>query len=242
MVYKLVYEDLFDQGALNPKIWSVETGGHGFGNQESQYYTSREKNIDLSSGHLIITAFKENFHSNSYTSAKITTFPNLLMQYGKIEVTATVPEGVGSWPAIWLLPASFKHTTPWPKCGEIDVMEHAGRDPFTIHASLHSQKRNFMNNTHLTKTYQIDLPFSKPRTYTLIWQESFIRYEVDGVHIQTFHKPEDADEELWPFNQPFYLIFNLAVGGNFGGPIDNQAFPMRFHIYSMRYFKDDDHE
>jgi beta-glucanase (GH16 family) len=241
-MYKLVFEDLFDQGKLNSNIWSIETGGHGFGNNESQYYTTDAKNIDLSSGHLILTAYNENYEDNQYTSGKISTFPKLLFQYGKIEVTATLPEGVGSWPAVWLLGASMQHGTPWPKCGEIDVMEHAGRAPGVVHASLHSQLRNFMNNTHLTKVYDVDLPYTKPHTYSIIWQEESISYEVDGAHIHTFFKPEDSNDDIWPFNHPFYLMFNLAVGGGFGGAIDDHAFPMKFHIYSIRYFKDDDVE
>jgi beta-glucanase (GH16 family) len=237
MTYTLVFEDLFNQKKLNTSIWTPETGGHGFGNKESQYYTSESKNIDLSSGHLKITSIKEPYQGNTYTSAKLITYPNQLLSYGKIEVEAILPKGHGTWPAIWLLGKNYKEGTPWPLCGEIDIIEHVGHNPGVMHFSLHSKSRHFTAGNQRTFLSNVDEPFSKKHLYTMIWHPGYIAFEVDGVPICSYTKEENEPVESWPFDQPFYLIMNTAIGGTWGGPIDDKSLPTTFDIFRIAYYK-----
>jgi len=238
MAYKLIFEDTFNQKQLNRSIWTPETGGHGFGNKEAQYYTDRDENIDLSEGYLQIRAQKESFKDNDYTSAKITTYPNLLMQYGKIEVEAILPKGHGTWPAIWLLGINFKEGTRWPLCGEIDLLEHVGHNPGSIHFSLHSFNKNFSVGNQDTFVTAIDNPFEQKRVYGMIWKPGVITFTLDGQDVATFTKKETDTEKDWPFDQPFYLILNIAVGGSWGGPIDDASLPTTMKVFRVSYYKE----
>jgi beta-glucanase (GH16 family) len=237
MAYQLVFEELFNEGKLNASIWTEETGGHGFGNKESQFYTTGGHNLDFSKGYLSIIGRKEEYQDNHYTSAKITTYPNYLFHYGKLEVKATLPIGHGTWPAIWLLGENFKKGTPWPKCGEIDLMEHVGHHEGFVHVSLHTQDHHFTLGTQQTAVKELKDPF-EPHTYTMIWDESGFTFEIDHEPIQSFKKPEVVTENNWPFDQPFYLIMNIALGGTWGGPIDDLSLPVHMDIHSIKYFKE----
>ena len=238
MAYKLIFEDTFNQKQLNRSIWTPDTGGHGFGNKEAQYYTDRDENIDLSEGYLQIRAQKESFKDNDYTSAKLTTYPNLLMQYGKIEVEAILPKGHGTWPAIWLLGKKFKEGTRWPLCGEIDLLEHVGHNPGRIHFSLHSFNKNFSVGNQDTFVTTIDNPFEQKRVYGMIWKPGVITFTLDGQDVATFTKKETDTEKDWPFDQPFYLILNIAVGGSWGGPIDDTSLPTTMKVFRVSYYKE----
>lgn len=238
MAYKLVFEDRFDKKTLNTDIWTPETGGHGFGNKESQYYTDRSVNIDLSGGYLQIHGRKESYKGNEYTSAKLITYPNQLMQYGKIEVEAILPKGHGTWPAIWLLGKNYKEGTHWPLCGEIDLMEHVGHHPGSVHFSLHSKEKNFSIGTQHTHVETIENPFEKKRVYGMIWKQGEITFTLDGVSVATFQKNEGDTVESWPFDQPYYLILNVALGGSWGGPIDDKSLPTTMKVFRVSYFKE----
>lgn len=236
MTYRLVFEDRFDKKTLDRTIWTPEKGGHGFGNKEAQYYTDRPENIDLSKGYLNIVSRKENFEQNAYTSAKLTTYPNQILHYGKVEVEAILPPGHGTWPAIWLLGKNFKEGTPWPLCGEIDIIEHVGHNPGVLHFSLHSKEKHFTTGNQLTYVEKITEPFTKKHTYTMLWAPGVLTFEVDGIKICSFKKNDHDTIESWPFDQPFYLIMNTAIGGTWGGPIDDAMFPTSFQIFRVAYY------
>lgn len=239
MAYTLIFEDRFDQGTLNTNIWTPETGGHGFGNNEAQYYTDSPKNIDLSQGHLTITSFKEEYKGNHYTSAKLTTYGKQAILYGKVEVEAILPEGHGTWPAIWLLSESFQQGTPWPLCGEIDIIEHVGHNPGVLHFSLHSKDRHFKAGNQRTFVSKVGNPSTQKHTYTMIKEKGYLAFEVDGVEICSFKREIGESETSWPFDQKFYLIMNTAIGGSWGGPIDDSALPSKFQIFKVSYYASD---
>ena len=238
MGYKLVFEDRFNEGQIDLNTWTFETGGHGFGNKESQYYTPYPHNVNLSQGRLTIVGRKEDYENNHYTSAKVTSYPNHLFTYGKLEVEAILPKGKGTWPAIWLLGQYFKEGTPWPLCGEIDLMEHVGSNPNHIHFSLHSKARHFTQGNQLTHVEVIDDVYENPHVYGMIWKENHITFLLDGVEVASFQKQHGETEIEWPFNQPFYLIFNTALGGSWGGPIDESILPTSMHIQRVSYYQE----
>jgi beta-glucanase (GH16 family) len=238
MAYQLIFEDRFDQGHVDENVWTFETGGHGFGNKESQFYTPYPNNVDLSQGYLTLIGKKESYQDNAYTSAKITSYPHMLFEYGKLEVEAILPKGHGTWPAIWLLGKNFKEGTKWPLCGEIDLMEHVGHHPNHIHFSLHSQARHFTQGNQLTHEEVIEDVYEKPHVYGMIWRNDHIAFLLDGKEIVSFDKGPHETEIEWPFNQPFYLIFNIALGGSWGGPIHDDHLPTYMHIKRVSYYKE----
>lgn len=238
-MYKLVWKDEFKvDGKPDENTWNLETGGWGFGNQESQYYTNDLKNAYIKDGVLHIVALREDYENKNYTSAKLTTYGKKSIQYGKIVVKAKLPKGRGTWPAIWLLPDSIqKEKEPWPLCGEIDIMEHVGKDPFIIHYSLHSEKYNHKINTQKTHFERIENIYDKFVNYEIRWDEQSIEYYVDGIKRVEYKKETNDSNKEWPYNKPYYLILNLAIGGTWGGKIDDSIFPAILKISSVEVYE-----
>lgn len=208
----LVWSDEFDGDALNTDNWNYETGNgtDGWGNNELQYYT--EDNISVQDGNLVITAKKEAESGFDYTSGRITTQDNYEFTYGRVEVRAKMPEGAGTWPAIWLLGANFDEVG-WPTTGEIDIMEYVGSDPDRVQSALHYPGHSG-GNAEVGST-SISNAASEFHTYTAEWTAESITFLLDGEVYFTF----DNDENK-PFNKDFFLILNLAMGGNLGGNVD----------------------
>ncbi|MBU1141907.1 MAG: glycoside hydrolase family 16 protein [Firmicutes bacterium] len=237
MEYKLVWQDTFEQdGAPNPDIWVIQTGGHGFGNKEQQFYSDRPKNIFIKDGILNIVAYKEQIENREYSSAKITTEGKKSICKGRIEVVAKIPSGSGTWPAIWLLGDNRKKVN-WPMCGEIDLMEHVGHNPNVIHFSLHSKSNYFRINNQPTKVVKRDDTVDQFHEFAMDWKDDEITFYLDKIKQEIFRKPENATVEQWPFNLGFHLIFNLAIGGTWGGTIDDQIFPVTFQIKSVKIYE-----
>jgi len=237
MGFKLILEDHFQgTGSPNPKIWNVEKGGHGFGNQEDQYYTTRTKNIHVKDGTLNIIAHKEKYYHRNYTSAKLTTKNKVSIQYGRIEVMAALPKGLGTWPAIWLLGDKIDQKG-WPLCGEIDLMEHVGKNPEFIHFSLHSKGQNHHIGNQPTAFFKILGILDGFHEYRMDWDEKKISFYIDQVHYVTFEKGQHDDEVNWPFDQGFYLILNLAIGGTWGGSIDDSIFPQTMKFKYVKIYE-----
>ncbi len=238
MDYELVWQDLFQtDGKPDPSIWVFETGGHGFGNHEAQYYTDRLKNAFVKDGILSIVAYKEPFENCAYTSAKLTTYNKKHIQHGRVEIMAKVPKGEGTWPAIWMLSERFKQGVPWPDCGEIDLLEHVGHHPGHVHFSLHSSKSYFHLNNQLTKVSHVPDAQDEFHEYRMDWDPDHISFYIDQKLQEVFHRSPDATDETWPFNQPFYLILNIALGGTWGGPIDDQIFPTAFQFKYVKVYQ-----
>ncbi len=242
-MYKLVWEDDFNiDGKVNEDIWNITYSGSGNGNDEKQFYTNRLDNVFCKDSLLHLVAKKEDFEEKHYTSGKITTFGKKSIKYGKIEILAKLPKGRGMWPALWMLGENIRKVG-WPLCGEIDIMENVGRRHEEIHFSIHSKKYNHNLNTHQTHVVPISDVHDDFHKYTLVWDENSIEYYVDDKHYVTFTKGEDGrdtDKEGWPYEPPYFLIINLAVGGTFGGPIDDDIFPQTLLVDYIKVYEKDE--
>ncbi|MBQ2676706.1 MAG: glycoside hydrolase family 16 protein [Clostridia bacterium] len=238
--YRLVWSDEFDvDGKPNPENWGYQIGGHGWGNQESQYYTDRLDNSFVKDGLLHIVAKVEDYEGARYTSGRLLSKGLREFKYGRIEVRAKLPGGKGSWPAIWMLSAD-RDNVPWPLCGEIDIMEHVGKDQDEIHYSLHTKLYNHKINTQLTLHEQIKGVSEDFHTYAIQWDDGYIEFFVDGVSRVKWERGQDGRDtspEGWPFDKPFYILLNVAVGGFFGGEIDDSTLPYEMLVDYVRVYQ-----
>ncbi|VXB98868.1 Laminarinase [Flavobacterium sp. 9AF] len=231
---KLIWEENFNGKALDTTVWNFEIGNGcpnicGWGNNESQIYT--KENHKIKKGHLVITA---NYDGKTYTSTRITTKGKKEFQYGRIETRAKLPIGTGLWPAFWMLGSNISEVG-WPKCGEIDILEYIGKEPSQVFTSLHTQDSH--GNTINTKKTKIDGIEEGFHVYAIDWDKNKIAFYVDDNLVYTF-QPDAKDENVWPFNQPFYFLINMAIGGNFGGPsIDNTVFPQEYIIDYIKVYQ-----
>jgi beta-glucanase (GH16 family) len=209
----LVWSDEFDTpGAPNPAKWGYDLGAGGWGNNELQYYTNRLDNSSVGGGTLKITAKAESFSGSNYTSARLLSKDKFSFKYGKVEARAKLPAGVGTWPAIWMLGSNIG-TVSWPACGEIDIMEHRGSELNKIFGTLHYPGRSGGNADGTTTV--ISNASTEFHIYTVEWNASTIKIAVDNNVFFTY-----ANTAASPFNQNFFLILNVAMGGNFGGAVD----------------------
>tara|TARA_Y100001933_G_C18993173_1_gene561424 strand:- start:394 stop:2052 length:1659 start_codon:yes stop_codon:yes gene_type:complete len=233
-----IWSDEFDYTGLpNSTKWAYDVGGHGWGNNESQYYTdARSENARVENGNLIIEARKESYQGSDYTSARIVSKGLGDWKYGKIEVRAKIPTGKGMWPAIWMLPSENVYGT-WPKSGEIDIMENVGFEPNTIHWNVHTESYNHSIGTNKGDKDDFFEPYNNYYTYAVEWYEDSIRFLVDDVEYFQFDK-ESSNSNVWPFDQKFHLLLNIAVGG-WGGlqGIDANAFPQKMYVDYVRVYK-----
>ncbi len=240
---KLVWHDEFNgTGLPNPADWTYE---YGFiRNGEKQFYTkNRLKNVYQKDGKLTIEAFKEDFEENDkkaqYTSGSITTFGRHSWTYGRIEVRAKLPKGVGTWPAIWMLGENI-HQVGWPACGEIDIMEYVGFNPTQVHATVHAKGNK---DWHIQKGANIRLEGIEDRmaVYAVEWTKDKMDFFVDD---QKYYSIElDKFDSLGrPFDLPHYLILNLAIGGGWGGQkgIDDSIFPVKYEFDYVRVYQAQD--
>lgn len=231
---KLVWEENFNKKEINEKFWNFELGDGcpnscGFGNNERQIYT--KINHEIKDGILVIEARKE---GNKYTSTKITTKGKKEFKYGRIEARVELAVGQGIWPAFWMLGANIDEVQ-WPKSGEIDILEYIGRDPHMVYTTLHTQDSHGNTiNTKRTEFLNIEEGY---HVYAIEWDKDKIEFFVDKTLVYTFN-PSIKNEDTWPFDKPFYIILNLAVGGNFGGPeVDDAIFPQKFYIDYVRVYQ-----
>lgn len=228
-MYKLIFKEDFKDKKLNLDVWNIATGGNGFGNRELQHYTDREENLFIKDGILNIVARRESYLGNEYTSAKITTANKLTFKYGKIKVRAKLPKGGGTWPAIWTLGSNFKDVG-WPICGEIDIMEYIGNRPNEILFSIHSGGYNHKTNNNPTKIVPFPNINDDFRVFELEWFEDKFIHKIDGQTLAIFEKGSKKVPFDWPFQEPHFLILNLAIGGTLGGKVDESIFPAEFLI------------
>lgn len=212
----LIFSDEFDgNGAPDPSKWGYDigTGSNGWGNNELQHYTNRLDNAFMSNGTLKIRAIREAFSGSAFTSARILTQNKFSFKYGKVEVKAKLPAGIGTWPAVWMLGTNIT-SVGWPACGEIDIMEHKGSQLNKIYGTVHHPAR-FGGNAD-GGTRDISNATTEFHIYTMEWNATSIKFLVDG---NVFHTV--ANSSSLPFNQNFFLIMNLAMGGTFGGPVES---------------------
>ena len=224
-----IWSDEFNtNGAPSSENWGYDIGAGGWGNNESQYYTNRSDNVIVANGSLKIIAKKEAYLGSSYTSARLLTKGKFSFKYGKVEIRAKLPSGGGSWPALWMLGNNIS-TVGWPACGEIDIMEYAGNRVNKITAALHylgnSGGNPFMGNTTITNAE------TEFHVYSLDWRETYIKIYVDNQLFLSFDNSSSV-----PFNQDFFLIFNCAMGGSYGGAIDPNFISSTFEVDYVRVF------
>lgn len=227
--YQLVWADEFDGTSVNTANWNFETGGGGWGNNEKQYYQA--SNATVSGGNLVITAKKQRVKANQYTSARMTTQNKQNFKYGKIEARIKVPLVQGLWPAFWGLGSNHPQVG-WPKCGEIDIFEHINTGP-DVHGTMHWD----YNNTHASYGGSTNTTPADYHVYAVEWDASFIRWYVDGVqyHVADITNSINSTEE---FHNPFFLILNMAVGGNWPGQtIDDSKLPASMYVDYVRVYQ-----
>lgn len=239
--YQLVWSDEFEyEGLPDANKWSYDTRGNswGWGNNELQYYTVEKiENAQVSNGTLKIHALKDSVDGKAYTSARLITQNKGDWKYGRFEISAKLPDGLGAWPAIWMMPTESKYGR-WPKSGEIDIMENVGYDPDTIWSTVHTGAYNHNIGTHLNGAISIPDNRDEFHVYAVEWQETTIKGFVDDTCYFTFEKRSDNSDE-WPFDQKFYLILNIAVGGNWGGTmgVDDSIFPTTMEVDYVRVYQ-----
>lgn len=241
LTYELVWSDEFDyEGAPDDEKWDYDTGGSGWGNNELQYYTKGE-NVEVRDGLLVIEARKEAQGTKDYTSTRLVSRGKGDWLYGRIEVCAKLPSGVGTWPAIWMLPTDWKYGD-WPASGEIDIMEHVGYDQGAVHASVHTKTYNHSIGTQKTARINSETVSEEFHVYALEWLPDKIIVSMDGEAYFSFeptkYKSSPTFEE-WPFDKRMHLLINFAVGGNWGGQrgVDDSVYPQGFEVDYVRVYQ-----
>ena len=244
----LNWADEFNGNAVDETYWSKIHHGNP-DNGELQFYTPRPENIVVSDGTLKLIARQETYtgqgpqmnapSTRNYTSGKIETLGKIVFQYGKIEASMKLPRGAGTWPAFWMLGENiFDPGIGWPRCGEIDIMEH-GQDFNNLGAAIHTQAYNHTIGTQITGTYQIDDYDTDFHTYGLVWDTDEMSFSVDGETYMRVKKSSIGDSEAqWPFDQPFFIILNHAVRGAWGGTPDNSLYPHTVEVDWVRVYED----
>ena len=226
----VIWSDEFNTDGLpDPTKWGYDLGAGGWGNNEAQYYTSRADNAVVINGNLKITLKKEAYSGSNYTSARLLTKDKFAFTYGRVEARIKLPTGGGTWPAFWMLGSDIA-TNPWPACGEIDIMEHLGNDLNRIYGTLHYPGRSGGNANGGSRV--ITNAATEFHIYTLDWSATEIKMSVDG---QVIHSV--ANSASIPFNHNFFIICNMAMGGNFGGVIDPNVTTASMEIDYIRVYQ-----
>jgi beta-glucanase (GH16 family) len=246
IAYTLVWSDEFngpDGSSPDASKWTYDTGGKGWGNNELETYTNRTQNAQIQSGNLVITALKETYAgmdgvTRNYTSARLKTQGPFDQAYGRFEARIKIPAGQGMWPAFWMLGNNIT-SVGWPACGEIDIMENIGKEPGIIHGSLHGPSTT-------ARTSDATAPFNLPagqnfshafHLYAVEWEPATIRFYVDSNLYATFTQSQWPAGGAWVFDHPFFLLLNLAVGGDWPGPPDDSTvFPQQMLVDYVRVY------
>lgn len=255
--WQLIWSDEFDEdGPPNPQHWGYEEGF--VRNRELQLYTRRPENVWIKDGHLVLEAARETVpnpdyapmdadqgrnawirqrETAEYTSAALTTKGLQEFRYGRVEVRAKLPEGRGMWPAIWMLAHDIGEVK-WPDCGEIDIMEYVGHIPHTIHGAVHTGQKNHLNKNHPSTRVKLDNLHEQFNLYAIEWSADRLDFYVNDNNYMTYVNDGEG-QGTWPFDKPYYLIMNIAVGGTWGGTagVDGIIFPQRMHIDYVRVYQ-----
>ena len=249
----LLWADEFDvDGAPDGSKWSFETQSPGWVNDELQAYVGdRSENVRVEGGRLVIEARRDFYDGNEYTSARLFSAGKGDFATARIEVRAKLPDGRGTWPAIWMMPTDgFRYATTcsadsgwtpdcdaWPNSGEIDIMEYVGHDPGVVHGSIHCAAYNWPAGTQKTAMTTVANPSSAFHVYAVEKRPDRLDFYVDDHKYFTYAEV-DGGWETWPFNEPFHVILNLAIGGVWGGVegVDPDAFPQRMEVEYVRVY------
>ncbi len=241
--YDLIWQDEFNGTSLNLDDWTFELGDGcpslcGWGNNEEQYYTNSSSNCYFQEGYLVLEAKKENAGGKSYTSSRIKTEGKKFFKFGRVDIRAKLPEGRGVWPALWMLPNEWVHGG-WPTSGEIDIMELVGHSPSTVHGTCHYGPAG---GGSITSGNSLMLQGGQKyidefHVFSIVWVEDKIQWYIDDVFFHEF-TPAVVGSNIYPFNENFYFLFNVAVGGNWpGSPDSSTNFPQRMIVDYIRVFQ-----
>ncbi len=231
----LVWSDEFQEDQINSTNWTYDLGGGGWGNQELQTYTASSENSFISEGKLVIMAREA---GGSYTSARLKSIGLQEFQFGRIDIRAKLPVDQGIWPAVWMLGANFP-SVGWPACGEIDIVELVGSNPRRVHGTIH-----FGNDPgqHQYTGQGVSIPFPNTfadefHVFSIEWEENAIRWLLDDEEYFSI-TPSNMNGQNYPFNQEFFFIMNIAVGGEWPGPpTENTTFPEFMAVDYVRVFQ-----
>lgn len=235
----LIFEENFNQDSLNPDIWTFEVGDK-WHNNESQCYVDDSKNLYIEDGILNIKATLHEDEACKYKSARINTRYKKHFQYGTFVFTAKMPKGRGAWPAIWMLGSDRGKDLRWPKCGEIDIVEFAGNRPLKASCAIHTASYNHKIDTDKGIRYDLKTATDSFHDYILDWTKDHLIFKVDDREVFKIEKAVTDTENEWPFDKPYDLIINLAVGGWYGGAIKDEDFPFLFQIKSIKVYANKD--
>jgi beta-glucanase (GH16 family) len=246
LVWRLVWSDEFsgaDGSSPDSSKWTYDLGGKGWGNQELESYTNRKENARIEKRNLVITALKESYTgadglTRDYTSARLKTLGLFAQTYGRFEARIKIPAGQGMWPAFWMLGEDIS-SAGWPKCGEIDIMENVGKEPGTVHGSLHGPSTE-RPTSDLTSIFSLPAGQSFAddfHLYAIEWEPDIVRFYVDANLYATFNSSQWPAGGKWVFDHPFFIILNLAVGGNWpGSPGASTKFPQSMLVDYVRVY------
>ncbi|MFT3934504.1 MAG: glycoside hydrolase family 16 protein [Chitinophagaceae bacterium] len=236
---KLVWSDEFNYTGLPDSTkWGYQTGGGGWGNDELEFYTNKHiGNASVGNGVLSIKVAKENYQGAKYTSARLVSNGDAKWKYGRIEIKAKLPRGRGVWPAIWMMPAEQSYGY-WPKSGEIDIMENVGYNPDSVFGTVHTEAYNHKIGTQKTKGLKITDLSTAFHVYAVEWTEKTMAIFIDKKKYFEFAN-EGTGYKTWPFDKPFHLILNIAVGGGWGGKmgVDDSIFPQQMQVDYVRVYQ-----
>jgi beta-glucanase (GH16 family) len=244
--WRLVWSDEFNGpngSPVDPSKWVLETGGHGWGNHELESYTARPQNASQQDGSLVIKAIAEKYTgtdgvARDYTSARLKTQGKFSQAYGRFEARIKIPYGQGIWPAFWMLGDDIDKTG-WPACGEIDIMENIGKEPDMVHGTIHGPgysgeegigapfgilgKQRFADDYHL---------------FAVEWEPAVIRFYVDKDLYETLTPADLPKGSKWVYDHPFFLLLNVAVGGDWpGNPDPTTTFPQTMLVDYVRVYR-----
>ncbi len=235
--YSLAWSDEFDSNQINQNNWSFDIGNNnGWGNAELEYYTNSTNNAFVSQGNLIIEARRESNSGFAYTSARMKTQNNKSFTYGRVDIRAMLPKGQGIWPALWLLGNNISSVS-WPTCGEIDMMELLGQQPNKVYGTIHwsstASIHQSIGTNYVLNNGLFDQQF---HVYSLVWRQDSLKMYVDDQ--QFFGVSRNQVIGDYPFDSPFFFIFNIAVGGNWpGSPDGTTVLPQRMVVDYIRVFR-----
>jgi beta-glucanase (GH16 family) len=238
--YKLLWNDEFNESTVNTNYWQYDLGNGGWGNQELECYT--DSNATVANGYLQIQAKQQtvvyNGVSSNYTSTRMNTAGKFTFEYGRVDIRAKLPVAPGMWPALWFLGNNFG-TAGWPACGETDLMELVGTNPHLVTGSIHWLEANGAEGT-LNNTYTLPngADYSqKFHVFSLVWTPTQITMYVDDMPYMS-QSSTSISSGTWPFNQPQFMIFNVAVGGDWpGSPTAQTVFPQSMYVDYVRVFQ-----
>jgi beta-glucanase (GH16 family) len=241
--WTLVWSDEFNESRLDTSKWVYDIGGGKWGNRELEYYTNRPENVAVHDGHLVITARQEKFTDPDratweYSSARIKTQGKFSQSYGRFEARIKVPHGQGMWPAFWMLGQNINQAD-WPGCGEIDIMEYVGKKPSTVYGTIHGSgysgegglgsEYSLPNATRFADDFHI---------FGVEWERNAIRFYVDNHLYATRTRTDIPRGRKWAFDQPFFMLLNLAVGGDWpGNPDVSTVFPQTMLVDYVRVYR-----